>query len=594
MRKLILHNRQSPGDIVMLTAAVRDLKRARPDWQIDVRTSAPELWENNPHITPLRENEPGVEVIKCGYPLIHKSNQLPFHFIHGFRMDLEGKLGIPIPQGPFHGDIHLSDEEKSWTNQVEEVFGHKGDFWIIVAGGKFDFTAKWWSPAYYQEVVDVLAGKVQFVQCGESKHWHPPLENVFSLVGQTDLRQFVRLMYHAAGVICPVTMAMHLAAAVPTKPGHPKRRPCVVIAGGREPTHWEAYPAHQFLHTVGVLPCCEKGGCWRSRCHKMGDGSRKDRRKLCEHPVPAGKISIPRCMDMITPDDVCRAVNRYRKGAAIRRGERFRAKREIAFAHMKRAAGHPVMDWIVSQVEGETLFMNSVGKHPLRRSKRSSRLPSLGDVRRPLSEFRGRDLSLVICSYEDNPVDEVIFQEADVEAEARTRVVLIRDPFNHLASTVAMGRRKNDWTLIHKPKETGEPTREGVARWAERWKHYARECLRIVEQHDPTEVAINYNRWLSDEAYRDELFGWLALDRRTDAAMDAVPLQGAGSSFERRKLNGSGREGKYLQRWQTVADKPWFRDAFKDRELIELSEQLFGPLPGTEALIEAGKETVHA
>ena len=32
MRKLILRNHQSPGDIVMLTAAVRDLKRASSQW----------------------------------------------------------------------------------------------------------------------------------------------------------------------------------------------------------------------------------------------------------------------------------------------------------------------------------------------------------------------------------------------------------------------------------------------------------------------------------------------------------------------------------------------------------------------------------
>ena len=42
MRKLILRNFQSPGDIVMLTGAVRDLHRAHPgEFQIDVRTSCP-------------------------------------------------------------------------------------------------------------------------------------------------------------------------------------------------------------------------------------------------------------------------------------------------------------------------------------------------------------------------------------------------------------------------------------------------------------------------------------------------------------------------------------------------------------------------
>ena len=52
MRHLILHNHQSPWDIVMLTAAVRNLKRALGvAVKVDVRTPCPVLWENNPHPT---------------------------------------------------------------------------------------------------------------------------------------------------------------------------------------------------------------------------------------------------------------------------------------------------------------------------------------------------------------------------------------------------------------------------------------------------------------------------------------------------------------------------------------------------------------
>ena len=60
MRKLILRSHQSPGDIVMLTAAVRDLKLALgAEVEIDVRTPCPALWENNPHLTPLRRMRRG-------------------------------------------------------------------------------------------------------------------------------------------------------------------------------------------------------------------------------------------------------------------------------------------------------------------------------------------------------------------------------------------------------------------------------------------------------------------------------------------------------------------------------------------------------
>ena len=295
----------------MLTAAVRDLQKAHPGaFVVDVRTTAMALWENNPHLSPLKEEDPGVQVLEMQYPAIHRSNYRPYHFIHGYAQFLEERLGIRIPVTEFKGDIHISAQEKRWMSQVEEL-GFRGQFWIMMAGGKYDFTAKWWNPDFYQEVVDHFQGRIQFVQCGEAGHWHPPLKGVINLIGKTDTRQFVRLMYHADGVVCPVTFAMHLAAAVEMKPGRPKNRACVVIAGGREPSHWEAYPHHQFIHTNGALPCCEQGGCWKSRCQPVGDGDHKDR-DLCVEPVAVrDDIRIPKCMHMITPRDVITCIERY-------------------------------------------------------------------------------------------------------------------------------------------------------------------------------------------------------------------------------------------------------------------------------------------
>ena len=316
-QRLILRNFMSPGDITMLTAAVRDLHLAHPGkYQTDVRTSADALWENNPYLTPLREDDPAVRIIEMHYPLVHQSNQRPYHFIHGFVQHLERELQESIPVTAFKGDVHLSAMEKGWMSQIEET-GFHGKFWIIVAGGKFDFTCKWWDPAGYQLLVDHFQGRIQFVQCGEKDHWHPPLRGVINLVGKTDTRRFVRLMYHADGVVCPVTFAMHLAAAVETKPGMPKNRACVVLAGGREPAQWEAYPHHQYISTNGALMCCDNGGCWKSRCQRVGDGDPKDD-DLCLYPMQvADELHIPRCMQMIRPEDVIRRIEYYYEGGAL-------------------------------------------------------------------------------------------------------------------------------------------------------------------------------------------------------------------------------------------------------------------------------------
>jgi ADP-heptose:LPS heptosyltransferase len=314
MRKLILRNWQSPGDIVMLSAAVRDLHRRYPgEFVTDVRTPCQAIFENSPYITPLDEDDPEVELVQCNYPLIHQSNQLPYHFIHGFIQDLNEKLGLDIRPTAFHGDIHISEEEKEWMAAVERE-GEDRPFWLVTAGGKPDFTIKWWSQERYQRVVDHFRGRIEFVQVGEAHHIHPPLEGVVDLRGATNLRQLILLMYQAQGALSSVSLLMHLAAAVETKPGMPKNRPCVVVAGGREPPHFVAYPHHQFIHNVGALRCCDSGGCWKSRTKPLGDGDEKDLPDaLCVDVVG----DLPRCMHLITPEEVIRRIEAYYEGGAL-------------------------------------------------------------------------------------------------------------------------------------------------------------------------------------------------------------------------------------------------------------------------------------
>ena len=315
MRKLILRNFQSPGDIVMLTAAVRDLHRCHPDeFVTDVRTSCPDLWHHNPHITPLDEHDPDVTMVDCHYPLIHRSNQEPRHFLDGFVEYLNEQLGLRIRVTDFRGDLYISQAEKDWFREIEGREGASLPFWLFASGGKFDFTAKWWAADRYQQVVDHFRGRIQFVQVGEDHHHHPAIDGVVDLRGQTTLRQLVRLMYHAQGSISAVSLLMHLAAAVEVKPGMPLNRPCVVVAGGREPPHFTAYPHHQFIHTVGALRCCDNGGCWKSRTLPLGDGDVNDRPDaLCVDVVG----SLPRCMDLITPQDVITRIEYYFRGGAL-------------------------------------------------------------------------------------------------------------------------------------------------------------------------------------------------------------------------------------------------------------------------------------
>ncbi len=204
MQKLILINYQSPGDLVMLTAALRDLHKCYPNqFLTDVRTGSPELWENNPYITPLDTDDPEVKVLHCHYPLINASNQKPVHFLNGFIEYLNDQLGLRIKLTRFAGDIHISQGEKATPSPVKQITGADVPYWLIVAGGKLDYTIKWWHFRRWQAVVDQFGDKILFVQIGEKHHYHPALNGVLDLRGKTPLRELIRLVYHAQGVLCP-------------------------------------------------------------------------------------------------------------------------------------------------------------------------------------------------------------------------------------------------------------------------------------------------------------------------------------------------------------------------------------------------------
>lgn len=315
-KNLLLINRLSPGDILVMTNAIRDLHLAWPGkFKIDVRTPCPDIFKNNPHITKLQYDEaeycntntwfasnPGktkmlgdIMCIDMQYPLIHQSGARGAHFAEGHREFLEDTLGIKIPQTKIRPEIYLTEFEKAiWaTGVLGNNMGYKGKYWVINAGSKSDYALKQYP--YYQEVVNLLKDKIQFVQIGVKNHLHKPLEGVIDMVGKTDnLRDLFSLIYKAEGVLTCVSLPMHVAAAF--------KKPCVVVAGAREGTRWELYPNHRFIYVNGCLPCADYDGCWRSKTAE------------CTTKVNG----VPKCMSLIKPEEVAREVERYYEGGILK------------------------------------------------------------------------------------------------------------------------------------------------------------------------------------------------------------------------------------------------------------------------------------
>lgn len=304
---LLLKTNQAPGDAVVMTAAIYSLHRAHPGKYLTaVESPYPEVFTHNPNVVNnLRTG--GVDEafdfaqalpLEMHYSAIHDSNERGIHFMQGYCEFLGHALGINVPL--------LTNRPRLYFNHGKRLKGEWPweDYWLICSGGKNDFTNKLWGQHNYQQVVDSLKGRVRFMQVGGVPTiLHPKLDGVLDVVGQTSLRDLFDMVRYCRGVVCGVSLLMHVAAAL--------EKPCIVIAGGREPVQWNAYPRQHYLHTIGMTPCISPqgesgGGCWRSRTVPLGDNLELDR-DTCQIPING----LPGCMQKISPAQVVELVMRY-------------------------------------------------------------------------------------------------------------------------------------------------------------------------------------------------------------------------------------------------------------------------------------------
>lgn len=305
-KHLLLTSFLSPGDIMTLTAAVESIKRSfGSEYVLGVETTCMEIWGGNPHIATLDPTAETTTRLHLEYPLVHQSNQLPVSFLHGYLDYISRVLGRDIRIRVNRPCLYLTEEERSWIGRVEELQKERLPYWVINAGTKDDFTCKRWPVEYYQDVVDRTRGWIQWVQIGEAGHNHTALDGVLNQIGQTTPRELIRLVYHSAGGLGPVTWLQHLCAAW--------EKPYVCLLGGREPLAWTQYPLQYTLHTLGALDCCRTQACWRSRVVALHDGKEQDE-SLCAHPEVTWRLPVPGCMARISPTEVVMTLERIVRG----------------------------------------------------------------------------------------------------------------------------------------------------------------------------------------------------------------------------------------------------------------------------------------
>ena len=308
-KPILIGLKNAPGDSIVLTGAVRDLALQHPGrFRISVATNTHSVWFNNPHVV---EPIPGCTTIDLTYGSeMMRANRGPTHthFLTGFHNILSQILEVPLTPTLPRPDLHVGANETHLPVQ--------GPYWVIFPGHKRDIPLKAWPDVYWQRLIDQLAGwGIKCVQVGREDMVNPCLADVHNLVGKTSIRDLFALIRDSEGVICGITQGMHIAAAL--------EKPCVVLAGGRESWWWEAYVnenegfgavsgtirvPHRFLHTFGMLSCCQRTGCFKqalfaSRRHKP--------EFVCTQQTAVAEKHEAACMSLITPEKARDAVLSY-------------------------------------------------------------------------------------------------------------------------------------------------------------------------------------------------------------------------------------------------------------------------------------------
>ena len=257
-------------------------------------------------------------------------------------------------------------------------------------------------------------------------------------------------------------------------------------------------------------------------------------------------------------------------------------QKELRVVGMRRTGNHAIITWIERQQPGTAYHLNNIaaGTNPYRYKSNNLRRyhPQHSKMAAVYQQQAAGALikrDCLILSYEDWGLEQVTqprFERNRTlylgKSNQQLDVLILRDPFNLFASRL---------------KQNFVDTKSKTASMVDMWLAYAREFVGESSYLQPDRVCINYNQWFADVSYRRGLADQLGLVF-SDAGLRHVPHLGGGSSFSGTRHSGQAGRLDVTNRWRHFADNPAFRQLFENEEIWHYSTQIFGDLPGTEAL----------
>lgn len=262
---------------------------------------------------------------------------------------------------------------------------------------------------------------------------------------------------------------------------------------------------------------------------------------------------------------------------------------ELRVVGMSRSGNHAILQWILTQTRGRWAFLNCA--EPKTNPFETARPLARGD--RALASYSSFDLDReaggalshkdwLVYSYEDTFLGKVaspVFEDRRTDwlgtSERRFDLLIVRDPFNLFASRRRAG--------FYRGSDRAPPGMVSEATGIRIWKQHAREALGQRDNlRGDRRIVIRYNDWADDREYRRRTAERLGLEF-DDSTADSVPRTAGGSSFDGTGADGAAHRMAVTERWRHYRDDAGFRALF-DREALELSEALFGVIPGTREL----------
>lgn len=237
--------------------------------------------------------------------------------------------------------------------------------------------------------------------------------------------------------------------------------------------------------------------------------------------------------------------------------------RKVLVMALARSGHHAVMHWLCKRFPGVVVFHNNCN-HLLRWRNRTVYKNGIAPGRTHVFSFENFDLRG--------------FKELGLSGQFDNIILINRDPYNWIASSMAKGKYAK-LAILNKPFRSSQHRVQypdyfcnSMSR-LDMFVQYMRQCLGGEDFIGEKFHHINYNKWFSDQEYRKRICRRLKIPF-SDEGKDYVPPRGSGSSFDGRKFKGHGSQMDVLGRWKYYKDDSKYLGFLTD-EIREYSKRYF-------------------